>query len=419
MQAILDAFEGETLPVRTTLGYRLAILLVAGVMLLLPVLYVGFIGGVAFLVYYHATANLGAIKSLRNAWAMIFLYAGPLIAGVTLLFFMIKPLFAGHSKARGLKALEFGREPLLFALVSRVARALRAPEPKEIILDCQVNASAGFGSFLGGLVGRNLVLTIGLPLLAGLNVQQLAGVIAHELGHFSQGTAMRLSYLVRSVNLWFARVVYERDDWDETLVKWSEESDRLALIFLLARLCVWLSRWLLWVLMLIGHAVSCFLLRHMEYDADRREIRVAGSKAFEATSRQMAILALAEDICFHMAAHSWYHGHRLPDDLCALLMSLAERMPPELRRRLEKSLRQTKTGLFDTHPAHGERVANAKREKAPGIFHLDWPARELFADFPKLSRTITLDFYRLVFSKRIRRDDLVPSATLLSVGEAR
>jgi Zn-dependent protease with chaperone function len=416
MQAVLDAFDGEVDPVRTTLGYRLGVFLVTGVMLLLPILYIGLIGGVAFLIYYHATANLGAIKSIRSPWAMIFAYAGPLIAGVVLLFFMIKPLFAGNSKAQGLKALEFGQEPLLFALVSRLARALQAPEPKEIILDCQVNASAGFGGLLGALAGQNLVLTIGLPLMAGLNVQQLAGVIAHELGHFSQGTAMRLSYFVRTINGWFARVVYERDNWDETLVQWSEESDRTALIFLLARLCVWLTRWLLWMLMVIGHAISCFLLRHMEYDADRQMTRVMGSEVFQTTARQVAIMSLAEVVCFDVAAYSWHKQHRLPDDLCALLMSMAEDLPPQVRQQLEKSLRQTKTGVFDTHPSHGERVANARRENAPGIFHLNWSSTELFSDFPKLSRTITLDFYRLVFGKGVRREDLVPSSTLLSGG---
>jgi Zn-dependent protease with chaperone function len=281
-------------------------------------------------------------------------------------------------------------------------------------LDCQVNASAGFGSLLGAVTGQNLVLTIGLPLIAGLKVEQLAGVIAHELGHFSQGTGMRLSYFVRSINGWFARVVYERDNWDETLVQWSEESDRLALVFLLARFCVWLTRWLLWVLMLIGHAISCFLLRHMEYDADRKMAQVVGSETFQATAQQIAIMSVAEGICFDLAAHSWHKNQRLPDDLSALLRSLAENLPPQVRQQLEKSLRQTKTGLFDTHPSEGERRANARRENAPGIFHLDRPATELISDFVKLSRAITLDFYRLVFGKRVRLGNLVPSSILLA-----
>ena len=33
--------------------------------------------------------------------------------------------------------------------------------------------------------------------------------------------------------------------------------------------------------MFIGHAVSCFLSRQMEYDADSYQIKIAGSAAFE------------------------------------------------------------------------------------------------------------------------------------------
>ena len=131
---------------------------------------------------------------------------------------------------------------------------------------------------LGVVAGGDLVLTVGLPLVAGLSVQQFAGVIAHELGHFTQGTGMRLSYVVRSVNSWLARVVYERDDWDESLVRGCEEGNRLSIFLLLAIFCVWLTRRVLWLLMVTGHALSCFMLRQMEYDADRYETRWPGQR---------------------------------------------------------------------------------------------------------------------------------------------
>jgi hypothetical protein len=67
------------------------------------------------------------------------------------------------------------------------------------------------------MFGNDLVLTIGMPLVAGMSLRQFAGVLAHEFGHFSQGAGMRLSFIIRSINLWFMRVVYERDDWDERL----------------------------------------------------------------------------------------------------------------------------------------------------------------------------------------------------------
>ena len=269
MREILEAFRGDIPPVRRTAGYRLAILVVTLALLVLPALYLALIAAIAYLLYYHATANLAVFARLRSTWALVFGYVGPLVVGAILLFFLVKPLFARRSRAARLRTLEFGEEPLLFALVTRVAQAVKAPEPKRIALNCQANASAGFGSGLGVLFGRDLVLTLGLPLAAGLSVQQLAGVIAHELGHFAQGTGMRLSYVVRSVNAWFWRLVYERDDWDEALVRGCEEGDRLAIFLYLALLCVWLTRGVLWLLMAVGHALSCFMLRQMEYDADR------------------------------------------------------------------------------------------------------------------------------------------------------
>ena len=47
-------------------------------------------------------------------------------------------------------------------------------------------------------------------------------MLAHELGHFSQSTGMRLTYLMRAINRWFARVVYELSRWANKLgVHWS------------------------------------------------------------------------------------------------------------------------------------------------------------------------------------------------------
>jgi hypothetical protein len=229
---------------------------------------------------------------------------------------------------------------------------------------------------------------------------------------------MRLSYVVRSVNAWFWRLVYERDDWDEALVRGCEEGGRLALILYLALLCVWLTRCALWVLMALGHGLSCFMLRQMEYDADRYETRLAGTEEFAQTARKLLLLDLATGGAFAAAQSSWNKTGRLPDDLSALIVTLCESIPPAEFRKVEKDMERRKTGLFDTHPAHGERVAAARRENAPGVFRLEGPAAQLFKDFPRLSRAVTLAFYRQVIGKRVKRDALAPVSVFLG-GEAR
>ena len=129
------------------------------------------------------------------------------------------------------------------------------------------------------------------PLVAGMNMREFAGVLAHEFGHFTQGTGMRLSYVIRTINGWFGRVVYERDTWDVTLEVWAMEAESFYISIALgfARLSVWLTRRILQLLMLLGHGISCFLTRQMEYDADIYQMRVAGSEGFESAHRSLPV----------------------------------------------------------------------------------------------------------------------------------
>jgi Zn-dependent protease with chaperone function len=408
LKAVLAAFHGEITPVRTTLTYRIAAVFVTVVMLILPVIYLAMIAGVGYLVYYHAIYHAEMIPKLRNVWAMLFAYAGPIVAGVILLFFMVKPLFAPRSRYEPLVTVELGQEPLLYSLVTRIARAVGAPEPKRIDLDANMNASASFGSFLGG----DLVLTIGMPLAAGMTINEFAGVIAHELGHFSQGVGMRLSYVIRTINHWFARVVYERDDWDESLVRACDNGDRLTLILYLARLCVWITRGVLWLLMAFGHAISCFLMRQMEYDADRYETRLVGSDVFVATSRRLLSLDVGAGGAQILMIQSWLQARRLPDDLSELMTKLAAG-PESKVRELEQETAMRKTGTFDSHPCHADRVRAAKRENAAGVFHLAGPATALFSNFAKMSGRVSFKFYRQIFGKEVERGNLIPTSTLL------
>ena len=93
-----------------------------------------------------------------------------------------------------------------------------------------------------GLFGNELVLTVGLPFVAGLTLKEFAGLLAHEFGHFTQASGMRVSLLIRMVNYWFARVVYERDAWDQALAEWSKGGNGYLMALAgITRLAVWLT----------------------------------------------------------------------------------------------------------------------------------------------------------------------------------
>ncbi|MDG1894421.1 MAG: hypothetical protein P8J37_05910 [Fuerstiella sp.] len=226
---------------------------------------------------------------------------------------------------------------------------------------------------------------------------------------------MRFSYLIRSISLWFTRVVYERDAWDEELYRLSEhENPILRLVLSLTRLGIWLTRRVLWVLMLAGHAVSGFLLRQMEFDADRYESRVAGCKSFYTTSRKMSVLQVA-----HAGALSdlkqFHDEGRLADDLPQLIVLNVKEIPRKLLKHLKKQEEEASTGIFDTHPCHRDRVENAMEDGATGIIIADNPADQLFQKFGMRSRGVTLDFYTEIFGSRFKKKLVRPLSELVEL----
>jgi hypothetical protein len=416
-QALLNAFQGSIEPAPVHFGYRLGIVLVLFVMMLLPTCYAGLIFAVVGIVGLHSVYSTGMISAAgggRSATGALLLYLAPLAAGAILVFFMIKPFFAKPAKRQQPRSLDRRGEPLLFAFVERVCDVVGAPYPTRIDVDCEVNASASFRRGLWSLFSDDLVLTIGLPLAAGFNLRQFAGVLAHEFGHFSQGTGMRLSYLIRRISFWFTRVVYERDAWDVQLIVLSKELDlRLGIIVYLARGCIWLTRKILWVLMMLGHLVSGFLLRQMEFDADRYEARLAGSEAFAGTVRQLALLSIATRGAYADLAEYRREG-RLGDDLPRLIAANVGQIPEQLRGQIDKLIAERKAGIFDTHPCDADRIEFARRLQAPGIFHVELPATLLFSDFSALCKTATFDFYRQEFGKNFKLTDMHPVEQLLA-----
>lgn len=409
------ALDGRIDKVRVGFGYQLGLLATAVVMLILPLIYMALVAVVAYGVYWHAVYDTSIFEGRGNGRGKLIAYLAPLAVGIILVLFMVKPLFARRSRGNAPMALRRENEPLLFAFVDRLCEVVGARKPSRIQVNTQVNASASFREGIIGFIRKDLVLTIGLPLAAGLTIRQLAGVLAHEFGHFAQGTGMRLTFIVRSINHWFARVVYERDAWDEWLERASRDGGHwgITIIMLLSRLFVFLTRRVLWLLMMIGHAVSSFMMRQMEFDADRYETRVAGSEAFVATSERIRLLSVASHAAMSDLQAAWQE-RRLGDDLALLVRHRDVTMPAEVRRAVEKHAAETRTGWFDTHPCDAARIASSRRENAAGLFQLDDPATDLFADFCVLSRDATVNFYQRDLGLPIRSENLVSSSDLIT-----
>jgi Zn-dependent protease with chaperone function len=387
------ALSGTIEPTRLSLAYRFGLVIVAIAMLLLPMLYLGLIAATTTATWWHVTTNTWIFVGKGGSQWRFLGYVTPLVVGIVLVFFMVKPILARPAKGQDPLPIEPEDQPGLFAFIDQICRQVRAPVPRRVQVDCQVNASASFRPGRFSLLKRDLVLTIGLPLAAGLSVRELGGVLAHEFGHFAQGGGMRLTALVRGINGWFARVVYERDEWDEKLDQWSKEATwQVSVVLLIARASVWVSRRVLWALMMAGHFVSCFMLRQMEYDADSYEIAFAGSAAFARTSARLRELNAGAHVGYDDLREGWLH-RKLPSDLPAFLVDRSTRLPDELLSQLRR-VPDAPTGSFDTHPSDADRVQAAEAAAAPGVLvGGDGPATGLFRRFDELSQAATRHHY--------------------------
>ncbi len=407
---VLAAFERDIDPIEVSGSYKIGLWLVNIGMLLLPLIYIALILAISYGLYYHVTENRDIIVHF-GLWErlalLVLLYIAPLVFGTILVIFMIKPIFAPRPIEAKPISLNPYKEEGLFDFIHKISGIVRAPMPQRIEITCDVHASVSFDIGVISLFQEDLVLKFGLPLVVGLNAQQFAGVMAHELGRFSHLTGKRLPFIIRSINHRFSQIVYVRDLWDEELEKWSGDANfGIRAILNIARFFVWITRKIMWIFMKAGHLASCFIIRQMEFDADRFQTRVTGSKQFADTCLRLNTL----NIAYEQASADLREARsnkRLVDNLPDLVLSNNNRIPPLTKVHLKRHITESKTGFFGSRPSDRDRIENALKENAKGIFRLEGPAKLLFSDFDNLSHEATKHYYRNKIGLTVTDDSMV------------
>lgn len=411
------AFTGGVARPGVSPGYRLGMLLVLLGLVMLPLIYLALIAGSCWLVVWHFQhdhvwiARATGFDGRHNGRVTLMVtmaYVGVGLAGIIFVLFLIKPLFAPPAKEPPPVTLDPISQPALFALIQQICAAIGAPMPVEVQVDCRVNASASFRRGLASFFSNDLVLTIGMPLVAGLTVRQLAAVLAHEFGHFAQGGAMRLDYLLRSINHWFCHVVQERDGWDERLERLAAGESWLSFVIgHSSRGMLWIGRGVLGCLMKAGGAMSGFMSRQMEFDADAHAARVTGSQEIVGALMRLRALDHAEGVMAEEMLQ-WLKDHgNLPDNIPLRVQAHERDMPDHLRQKLVKNALAADTEWWHTHPCLRERRDKLATLKAPGIFHLDAPGTHLFADFKGLCQTVSAYWYEVELGLDLNHVDLI------------
>ncbi|MEM8681001.1 MAG: M48 family metalloprotease [Planctomycetota bacterium] len=396
----LPGFSQPLAPSRRRAGYSLSVLLVAGLVVILPGVYAGLVALSLGTLVWHVASWRAWLGSPFNAVTHLLLSGLGLVWSVAL----IKPLFAPRAHRGYAHKLAAETEPRLHGFVAAVFRTAGLAPPSRIELDHEANASARLGNTLGDLFrGRVTVLTIGLPLVAGLSTGQFAGVLAHECGHFRQQVGMRLSTLIRWIITWFARLVYEQDAWDQWIQRRIERG-RCVLCYLM-RINVTLTRYVLWCFLTLGRTVASFLLRQMELDADSYEVRLVGCDTFATTVDRMQALAVGHETAVDDMLYAFREG-RVTLDFPGLVVRECEQLAEEISRASRAQAFQ-RTLWLDSHPCDAIRIQRARRYQPGMIYENPQSATELFDHFEQACAQLTVEMNEHLFGPDWQRAEVV------------
>lgn len=380
-------------------GYVAGLLLVTLLCVAVPLLYVGFTAGIAYGWFWYLTH---IHEHLPRNWQLVALmYAVPGLTGAVLVLFLLRPLFSTRPRPREALTLDPEKEPGFVSGVHALCRAIGVSPPSEIRLSWDANASVQFRSRWRSLFNGQKVLTIGLSLAGGLSARQFVGVLAHEFGHFAQRFGMICSFIVNSINGWLEHCAYGEDAWLRKLQDWSdaqaEKEHWFSWLINLSLAATWLAiratRFLMEQLFHLSLRLSRYMSRQMEFDADRYEALLAGSHIFRTTARSLRALNHAFVEVNRSNIEAWQE-HRLLRDLPDAVAAHARDFDPARLASIEEEMQeQTTTRYWDSHPPDVERIDNAEKLQAPGMYVEDAPAAVLFRDFAGWCQRATRLFY--------------------------
>ena len=204
-----------------------------------------------------------------------YLFAG---AAAFLTVFLVKALFfVNHGGEVNDMEVTAEQEPQLFEFLYRLADEAGAPRPHRVFLSPRVNAAVFYDLTLLNLIFPSKKnLEIGLPLVNGLNLGEFKAVLAHEFGHFRQGSMAvgRWVYVAQQIA---AHIIYQRDILDRAGL--SRFDIRIAWIGWILRLVVWALRAILDTTFSLVVLAQRSLSREMEFHADMVSVSLTGSDA--------------------------------------------------------------------------------------------------------------------------------------------
>jgi len=387
------ALQGSIAPPRVGVLRKLGGLIVLVVLLLMPLFYAAVIVGLALGMYWLAVSSVGQGLSPAIFWIV------EVLAGVALVC-LIKPLVERQRRAVDLYPVDLSEESLLRDFLAQICQQIDAPPPQKVQLECSPRLAVS--------TARGSQLTLGLPLVACLNIEQFAGMVAGQMALVRRRSGCRVTNLIRGINGWLWRSVYGQSRFDQWLALVAERPHfHLAKLLLPLRATKFVAQAVLFVPMFIANTVAAGVVRHAELDADRCTVRLVGRKRFaELLERVEQAEFTWEGV---IAELDFLHREQaLPDSLPQQLALRMLDMTPELCAALRETVNKPDEKPFDSRASRPERLEAMAGESESGVLHCTLPARCLLLAYDEIGRKMTWDYYSARFGAQLLKAGMKP-----------
>ena len=223
---------------------------------------------------------------------------------------------------------------------------------------------------------------------------------------------MRLSYIITSVNLWFARLVNDKDVIDDKLrlLSLTASGSISQIPVSIANFFIWLSRKILTGFMLTGYSISKIFVRQIEFEADECSVHLAGFESFKSSLIKLDAIADASVEAFsQLKTQKNPNDNSLPDDFILLISTINRKVADKDYSKPKKSSSQENISVRTVYPSNQERIEHVRNLVSKDMFQSDKPASSLFTNFEELTKMASMRFYRETLGLRFDKEDLVPT----------
>lgn len=364
------------------------------------------------------------LPSLSSAWAG-HLLGNPLLGlavqivvvllSSLLLLALLKPLLSIRPRRYHGQFLSPEHEPDLHAFIEDVCERMRVPVPTRVYLEQGPVVETFYCHGPLGYFRNQIVLTLGMPLVAGMNTSQLAGLIGQTMNRFRIRNLPQANGLLLAFFSFMKTALHQPDVLDSAFLRWRQQgrigdgSWRLWAGFARwARLplkgCLYLMQGMFhrWIHRLVA-------------DADKVALAFCGTDGLLNQMDQGQLLSHSHRQLMEGLDKKWRESNVLPENLVQMMLVQARRYPSTMAQQLRDRQQRDFQAQAWIIPSDNLRLGRVLKQRVQGSYDCFSPAISLFQHYAKLTRRMTLRSYHHELQLPVARHQLqrvVPAQSL-------